>query len=315
MGGLLSLMRGGGAGDDAPVDLPLNFDGSEPTAEEAEIFELITQIMKPSSVLLEDLKNYQGCGDFIRKAISTPGPETEQAAWAAVCPAVVKLKNYYELALKLEDGFPKLLGFLVDGSDIISNLEKRQATAKLLADILHFASEFDELKMGNPSIQNDFSYYRRTLSRMKMSNLSTQNFVVPDELANRMSLFYANANPMSKTLVDSATAFINGQRNGPVTDLFAIFAGITYNAVFRSRVQGDLVDYALRVMVGSIILYDHVSATGAFAKGSKINIRLSVKLIQTNGGPISDSLLNTIRYTTLHLNDEATPKATKALLN
>lgn len=315
MGGLLSLIRTGGPNDDAPVDIPLNFEGADPTAEETEIYESITQIMKSSSSLLDDLKNYQGCGDFIRKAISTPGPETEQAAWAAVCPAVVKLKNYYELSLKLEDSFPKLLAFLIEGTDIISNLEKRQATAKLLADILHFASEFDELKMGNPSIQNDFSYYRRTLSRMKMSNLSTQNFVVPDELANRMSLFYANANPVSKTLVDSTMTYINGQRNGPVTDLFAVFAGVTYNAVFHSRVQGELVEYALRVMVGSIILYDHVSAAGAFAKGSKINIRLSVKLIQTNGGAISDSLLNTIRYTTLHLNDESTPKQIKAMLS
>lgn len=30
--------------------------------------------------------------------------------------------------------------------------------------------KFDDLKMNNPAIQNDFSYYRRTLSKMKMNN-------------------------------------------------------------------------------------------------------------------------------------------------
>lgn len=46
-----------------------------------------------------------------------------------------------------------------------------QALAKQFAEILHFVLKFDDLKMNNPAIQNDFSYYRRTLSKMKMNNV------------------------------------------------------------------------------------------------------------------------------------------------
>ena len=67
--------------------------------------------------------------------------------------------------------------------------------------------------MGNPNIQNDFSYYRRTLSRMRMSNPGQQNVVVQDELANRMSLFYAHSTPMTKSLIDSSIMLVSSVRS------------------------------------------------------------------------------------------------------
>jgi hypothetical protein len=39
-----------------------------------------------------------------------------------------------------------------------------------------------------------------------------------------------------------------------------------------------------------------------------------IKLIQSNGGSHTEALLNVLRYTTKHLNDESTPKAIKAML-
>jgi len=54
--------------------------------------------------------------------------------------------------------------------DPIKNLEEKQAVTKQFADLLHFILVFDDLKMNNSNIQNDFSYYRRTLSRIKMSD-------------------------------------------------------------------------------------------------------------------------------------------------
>ena len=60
--------------------------------------------------------------------------------------------------------------------------------------------------MTNPAIQNDFSYYRRTLNRRKMGEISANTAAsadgadLPDDVANRMSLFYANPTPMLNTL-------------------------------------------------------------------------------------------------------------------
>lgn len=79
------------------------------------------------------------------------------------------------------------------------HLEREQALAKEFAEILHFTLRFDELKvnkvfqymlifavysepkliiscfsswkMRNPAIQNDFSYYRRTISRNRINNM------------------------------------------------------------------------------------------------------------------------------------------------
>ncbi len=87
-----------------------------------------------------------------------------------------------------------------------------------------------------PAIQNDFSYYRRTISRNRLNNMNvsagtldkrilyTLLFIsifmcffsmkldieneVNNEMANRMSLFYAEATPMLKTLSTATTNFV-----------------------------------------------------------------------------------------------------------
>lgn len=93
--------------------------------------------------------------------------------------------------------------------DIAIRLTNYQATANLLSRILIFVLDCDEIKMTNPSIQNDFSYYRRTLSRMKLSpefKEKLDSAPVKDELANRMSLFYAYPTPMMKCFAASLLA-------------------------------------------------------------------------------------------------------------
>jgi hypothetical protein len=128
------------------------------------------------------------------KAISSPGKATEDAAWEAILPAISKLKDVYEFAMQVgkwkrkepqifhcmltilflfitESAFPKLVAFLC-AEDPASSFEKYQASAYQLATTINFAIQFDLIKMGNPSIQNDFSYYRRTVSKMKLANVS-----------------------------------------------------------------------------------------------------------------------------------------------
>ena len=67
--------------------------------------------------------------------------------------------------------------------------------------------------MNNPDIQNDFSYFRRTMSRRNMNMASVgvdydEGRCVSTELANEMSLFYAEATPMLKTLTAATSAFV-----------------------------------------------------------------------------------------------------------
>merc|ERR1711916_92279 len=98
------------------------------------------------------------------------------------------------------------------------------------AEILQFVLKFDDLKMNNPAIQNDFSYYRRTLNRLKMNNAGADDSaVVSNEEANRMSLFYAYPTPMLKTISDATTKFVSENRAIPVentTDLLCDMASL-----------------------------------------------------------------------------------------
>ena len=197
------------------------------------------------------------------------------------------------------------------------NLEKYQATAHQLARVFTFALDFDDLKMTNPSIQNDFSYYRRTLSRLRMSTEQrhiADAAIVKDELGNRMSLFYAYPTPMLKALVDRALS-INTVPTAMMCQCFSLMAAVCHQAIVEGQVNGEPRTYfCLRVMVASIILYDHVHQRGAFVKDAEMNVKAHIKLIQSHGDQHKDSLLNALRYTTKHLNDETTPKSIKTLL-
>ena len=80
------------------------------------------------------------------------------------------------------------------------------------------------------------------------------------------------------------------------------------------RFKPETIEFTLRVLVGIIILYDHVHEQGAFHKASPINIRLAVKTIRDSDSTNKEGLLNALRYTTKHLKDESTPKNIKQLL-
>lgn len=67
--------------------------------------------------------------------------------------------------------------------------------------------------MRTPAIQNDFSYYRRVLMR---EGASVHSFTDQDEdsnsnlnVANKVSLFYAEATPMLRTLSNVTSQFLN----------------------------------------------------------------------------------------------------------
>jgi len=175
--------------------------------------------------------------------------------------------------------------------------------------------------MTNPAIQNDFSYYRRTLNRMKISK-KEMNIKIRDELANRMSLFFAYPTPMMKVVSDTTTKFLTTDTSVPrdnVTSVLAAMANVCQAMVQNKKFTTDSTNmFCLRAMTGAIILFDHVDAQGAFGKKSPINIRAAINTLKTyTSSPTTsptDGLLNALRFTTIHLNDPQTPSAIKQLL-
>ncbi|TRY97665.1 hypothetical protein DNTS_035478 [Danionella cerebrum] len=294
----------------------LDFENAKPTDAERRVWEEVGGVLREAVIILQELQSYSGAGEAIRKASSTLShhfmkPSTsryldervQELAWSAVVPLVGKLKKFYEFSLKLEDALQDLLEFLTSSRcSPTQHLEQEQALARQFAEILHFTLRFDELK-------NDFSYYRRTLSRMRIINQTAEEHnEVDNELANRMSLFYANATPMLKTLSDATTKFVSKHAELPVentTDCLSTMASVCKVMLetpeYRSRFASeDTVSFCLRVMVGVIILYDYM-------KGC-------IKVLRFQPPNSVEGLLNALRYTTKHLNDETTSKQIKNML-
>ncbi|KAF9110396.1 Protein fam49a [Mortierella sp. AM989] len=297
----------------------LDFENSPIGDEDTESYSDVLQMLEPTADLLELLRTYEGCGDYIRQAIGDPSPESEAQAWNHVKPAVERLKMFYKYSTSIETGLPQILQVLCIG-DVNKNLEQHQTLARLLCQVLDFVFEFDSLKMKTPQIQNDFSYYRRCLSRGKLSNeVDLKSAMNEDELANHMSMFYAYPTPMLKTVTTVTTEFVGQHHVGrSVSECLATLAAVCYHTVSNNKKKPQkpqTIAFCLRVMVIAIIIYDHIDPQGAFIKSSPINIKSSVKAIHSHGNS-SDmpNLISALRYNTKHLNDSSTPKAVKTLM-
>lgn len=109
----------------------------------------------------------------------------------------------------------------------LEHLETQQALVKQFACVVDYVLKFDDMKMLNPSIQNDFSYYRRTISRLRSPNpaVNSKNSQIAaasdlsSELANKMSLFYANPNPMLRVLSEATRNFVKANPHLPIENI------------------------------------------------------------------------------------------------
>jgi hypothetical protein len=214
---------------------------------------------------------------------------------------VNKLREYYEYGLEVESAFPELMARLCDGG---VKLDSMQALAKQLAALLDFVIRFDHVKMNTPSIQNDFSYYRRSMQRMKAHNQEDAG-ALGDEVANRMSLFYASATPAMSLLVGAVQKALLG---GAVTlevvlNALSVMASSTRDMLRNRQFTAPATNvFCLRTMVASVILFDHLDVHGVFCKRSPINVRSCVAVLREWPDATERvALANMLRFTSRHL--------------
>lgn len=290
-----------GGGKEAP-SVFLNFDNVKPSSQEQEIYDEVGKVLNKTKTHIADLQNYKGCGELIRKALTTPGKETEAAAWDAVLPCVDAQKAFYDFSLELEGVVGKLFKAIVAVGP--ANLEGSQALCYQMAVLFDFVLQFDEVKMGCPHLQNDFSYYRRTINRLKLAK-DDPSVRMRDEVANKVSLFFAYPSPMVKTMVEATKVACEDRTvaRDPLCDILALFANICEGMVERRLVtREDGIAFTLRSMCGSIVLYDHIHPLGCFHKKSPVLIRKCILTLKKQQKP-QTALLNALKYTTIHFND------------
>ncbi|KAL7637829.1 UNVERIFIED_CONTAM: hypothetical protein RMT77_011441 [Armadillidium vulgare] len=303
--------------DQNKYDVILDFENAVPSEAERELHENIADILRESRLIIQELQQYKGAAKEIKEAISDANEECQRRAREAVVPLVMKLEQFYMFSQKLKETLPTLLMELCRPEmSPCQHLETQQALVKQFAEILEFTLKFDELKMTTPAIQNDLSYYRRTVMRQ----LDTQSPIGHESHA--ISLFYAIPTPMLKVVSDTTTKFVNEHNEIPLentTETFGTMAKVCQrmleNPDLIARFQREETHlFILRVMVALVILYDHVHPDGAFVRASNVDVKGCVKVLKDQPASSSENLLNALRYTTKHLNDNNTPRYIKTLL-
>ena len=311
----MSIIQGDpGAADFIFVD----FENAQPSSdEERAVYDSVAAVLDESGAVLDKLRNYDGCEELIKKAIQEPSPETMDEAWEALLPNIDMLKEHYDYSLKIEEVFPNLLSTLCK-NDPHQTIGQLQALTKQLAETFDFVLQFDDMKMVNPGIQNDFSFYRRSRNQRKINKPEVASNI-QEEVTNRMSLFYAYPTPMMNSLKETIVKFLTkDEMQGPtlrqsVTTTLAFIANICQRMVDKKMVQNEV--FCLRCMTASIILYDNLDSKGAFHKRSPIFIKRCLMTLRqkANSQPV-ECLLNALRFTTTHLQDDETPSNIKQLL-
>jgi len=302
----------------------VDFKNATPGSEEEKlVYENVSTVLNKATTVLESLGKYEGKEDLIKKAIQEPSPETMDAAWDSLLPNIDKLKDYYDFSIEIEEVFPNLLSTLCK-NDPQQTIGQLQALTKQLAEVFDFVLRFDDMKMVNPGIQNDFSFYRRSRNQRRINKADVASNI-QEEVTNRMSLFYAYPTPMMNSLKETIVKFLTKdemqgrslQQN--VTTTLAFIANICQRMVEKKLVDNDYDVFCLRCMTASIILYDNIDPKGAFHRRSPIFIKkclVTLKQKSTTDGENSpvECLLNALRFTTTHLQDDETPGNIKQLL-
>uniref|UniRef100_T1H1S9 CYRIA/CYRIB Rac1 binding domain-containing protein n=1 Tax=Megaselia scalaris TaxID=36166 RepID=T1H1S9_MEGSC len=136
-----------------------------------------------------------------------------------------------------------------------------------------------------------------------------------------MSLFYAHATPMLKVLSEATSKFVHDNSNDVenTTETIGTMAKVCLRMLENPKLLQQIEReethlLVLRVMVGLVILYDHVHPVGAFVRGAHVDVKGCVRLLQAQPAVKAEPLLNALRYTTKHLNEENTPKNIRNLL-
>lgn len=327
MGGCLSSDSG-----PAVPNVAINMAAEPQSDQERKIADSAAKLLEKAPEHLQQLQEYKGCEKYIRTALADPTPETEKQAWHAVEKAVDVLYKFYKYGLGIEAILQDILPTVCASADPVAAVQSNQTLVRQLCEIFHFAFRFDELKMVNPAIQNDFSYYRRVLSRMRSGAVKMNEEggkkkgkkgkkakeepedKVTEEIANKMSFFFAYPTPMMRVILDTTRNITSSAQLIPG---LALIANVACNLVETNAVgitgQGKML--LLCGMTGCIILVDHLEPNGgAFHKKSPVRIKNCITLLKNFTEQSTDFLLNSLRFTTLHLNDDSTIPAVQKLM-
>jgi len=302
------------------ANLFINFVNAQPTESEKETYDEAEDFIKDSENFIEQLKSFKVAEAETKAAMSKPSPETERKAWDAVVPNMFKLKEFCDFSKRMSPIVTKIFKQLCapGASSLVERLDSHQALVKQLAKVIDAVFKLDEFKMVNSGMSNDISYFRRKSQALgrKMGqenqriSSSFNNIDVLDvDTTNTISLFFADPTPFLKALVKSVMDFVTentGASNLTVDILGTMFKVCLKLCVVEPSDVPEVKDFTIddetklfviRVMVGLVVLYDHVNEpNGAFNKGSHISVKDCLTVVKKQEESVSKPLLDVLRF-------------------
>lgn len=145
------------------------------------------------------------------------------------------------------------------------SLLKHGAICKQLCLLFDFLFEFDQKKMVTSQIQNDFAFYKRTLSKTQEAYMKGCDITVNSEKAGFISMFLAHGNPLVREVSNQL------QKNENL-NVLALFCNTLLDLLRANKFENDTKTskMVVRAMLVSFILYDHASDQGSFHRRSGI---------------------------------------------
>mmetsp|Transcript_23851 Transcript_23851/g.64400 ORF Transcript_23851/g.64400 Transcript_23851/m.64400 type:complete len:209 (-) Transcript_23851:430-1056(-) len=185
---------------------------------------------------------------------------------------------------------------------VVANISRQGAIttspelAAALAQLVAFMYRFDQAKLYESGIQNDFSGYRRV-----MNKCSGVALPLDESAASVVSMFVAQPGPFAHRLGVAFQA-LGADSRLVLAELCNACCGTIDRSKGKEPAQkmdgfGSSVDFCRHVMVGCIILYDRGSKSGAF--GSRdIAVVKCCTAAKKRGGADTASLCNALKYST-----------------
>ena len=261
--------------------------------------------------IINELAAYQDAANLVLAATMNPQPEAINPAWESVYPKVVFMGRVYDYCEKLANQIVCLFSFLLSNEDEQGNeaLRSHPVIATTLINYLSKAIYIDSIKITLPNMLMDLAFFRRVATRMSNSS-ETQALY---QKSSKISMFLGQGTPTITKLIElSKTTF---EIDDQTLKRFLVLLGALINtcaANVRDQVEDD--GNCLKAMTAAFLIYDEMNKDGAFQSRADFAV-LQALTVLVHYQPQPTTLVNTIKYSTKHINDKNTIPQVKTLLN
>ncbi|PAV61663.1 hypothetical protein WR25_00680 [Diploscapter pachys] len=322
---LRSILRVDGDKNYELVEIFLDFENAVPSAEEQQLYYIAEAVLQRGEDLIKDVTDYEMGGYSIRNSVRDDSDaEKVKEALPKLLPFIKRTIEYYEQKRRIEQLVPDLLWELTSGPlPLEEQLQSRQAIARQFARLIGFVFEFDSIRMARAQITNDFSVYRRWRN-IVTNRVKDDEACVPEGInIAEFQMFLGEMNPMLNALRHGIELFVEKHSSMPIQNTTDSLITLINVCRFMLTSEMSLVRlspatriFSTRVLVGLVILYDHIAAEGAFCSKTPVDLRDVVRLVKLHTeSPTTEALLAGLKYTTKHYLDPTTPKWVRNILD